>query len=173
MHLKRFFILCFLIVISHHSFAQKQLLLMKGEKVLLRLYPGDEIVFKMKGSDRKWVTYINNLSDTSVVVHRDTIPFSRIERLYFDQTAFHNRLGANLVIAGATLFLIDQLNYSLIQGNDPSLDGWTTRVSLAAVGIGVPLWLAKKKSRKVNFKYRLFMARESSPFYRPDLRKRD
>ena len=157
-------------MVSHVAVAQKQLLLMKGENVLLRLYPGDEIIFKLKGSKRKWVTYVNNLSDTAVVTHRDTIPFREIERLYFDQTAFHNRLGLNLMVAGAALFLIDQLNYSVIQGNDPSLDGWTSRVSLTAIGVGLPLWLARKKSQKVNYKHRLFMARETSPFYRPDTR---
>jgi hypothetical protein len=168
--MNRFFFFCFFIALSYQSIAQKQLLLMKGEKVLLRLYPGDEIIFKLKGSDRKWTTYVNNLSDTSVVVHQDTIPFRKIERLYFDQTAFHNRLGMNLMVAGVTLFLIDQLNYSVIQGNDPSLDGWVSRVSLGAIGIGLPLWLSRKKSQKVNHKYRLFMARESSVFYRPDTR---
>ena len=170
--MNRILIFCLLLVASQNAMGQKQLLLMKGEKVLLRLYPGDEIVFKLKNSKRKVVTYVNNLSDTAVVTHRDTIPFRKIERLYFDQTAFHNRLGVNLMVAGATLFLIDQLNYSVIQGNDPSLDGWTSRVSLGAIGIGLPLWLARKKSQKVNYKYRLLMARETSPFYRPDTRER-
>jgi hypothetical protein len=157
-------------MLSQNAMSQKQLLLMKGEKVLLRLYPGDEIIFKLKGGKRKWVTYVNNLSDTAVVTHRDTIAFRKIERLYFDQTAFHNRLGMNLMVGGAALFLIDQLNYSVIQGNDPSLDGWTSRVSLTAIGIGLPLWLSRKKSQKINHRYRLFMARETSPFYRPDTR---
>jgi hypothetical protein len=167
----RILIICLLLIVSLNAMGQKQLLLMKGEKVLLRLYPGDEIVYKLKGSKRKWVTYVNNLSDTSVVVHRDTIPFQKIERLYFDQTAFHNRLGLNLLAGGAALFLIDQLNYSVIQGNDPSLDGWTSRVSLTAIGIGLPLWLARKKSQRINYKYKLLMVRESSPFYRPDTRE--
>jgi hypothetical protein len=160
----------FFTIIAINSFSQKQLLLMKGERVVLRLYPGDEIVFKLKNSKRKWVTYVNNLSDTAVVTHRDTIAFRKIDRIYFDQQAFHNRLGLNLMVAGATLFLIDQLNYTVIQGNDASLDSWVSKVSLSSVAIGLPLFLAKKKSQKINYKYKIFMAREGSVFYRPDMR---
>jgi hypothetical protein len=76
-----------------------------------------------------------------------------------------------LVTGGAALFLIDQLNYSLIEGNDPNLDSWVSTVSLTAVAAGLPMMLIKKKSQKMNYKYRLMMVKKGSPFYQPDPRR--
>ena len=157
----------FMVLLTSCVTAQKQLILIKRENVLLRLYPGDEIVFKLHGSDRIWRTYVNNLSDTSVVTHRDTIPFHRIERLYFSQSKFHNRLGAYLIAGAIALFAIDQINYSLIQGNDFSLDSGVSKASIGGVLIGVPLVLARRKYQKIDSRYRLFTAKKGSPFYLP------
>lgn len=161
----------FLSFLFFDACSQKQLVLMKRQTVLLRLYPGDEITLKVKGSSGKRVSYINNLFDDAILIHKDTVPFEKIERIYFDQQKFHNRLGINLMVAGATLFLIDQLNYTVIQGNEASLDSWVSRTSLTAVGVGLPLWLAKKKSQRIDGRYRLVTIQQTSPFYKPDLRK--
>lgn len=140
---------------------------MKREQVLLRLYPGDEIVFKLKNSSRIWRTYVNNLSDTSVVTHRDTIPFHQIERLYFYQEKFHNRLGTYLIAGAIALFAIDQINYTLIQGNDFNIDTGISKACIGGLLVGVPLVLAKRKYQKVDYRYRLFTAKKGSPFYLP------
>jgi hypothetical protein len=147
--------------------AQKQLILMKRQDVLLRLYPGDEIVFKLKGNKRIWKSYINNLSDTSIVIHRDTIPFHQIERLYFYQEKFHNRLGTYLIAGAIALFAIDQINYTLIQGNEFNVDSGISKVCIGGVLVGLPLVLAKKKYQKIDYRYRLFTAKKGSPFYLP------
>ncbi|HEY0656390.1 MAG TPA: hypothetical protein VGD65_24825 [Chryseosolibacter sp.] len=156
-----------LLLVSFGAVAQKQLILMKRERVLLRLYPGDEIVFKLKNSDRIWRTYVNNLSDTSVVTHRDTIPFHKIERLYFSQEKFHNRLGAYLIAGAIALFAIDQINYTLIQGNEFSVDSGISKASIGGVLVGVPLVLARRSYQKIDYRYRLFVAKKGSPFYLP------
>src|SRR5688572_24844063 len=46
--------------------SQKQLILLKRENVLLRLYPGDEFIYRLNGSKTVRTTYVNNLSDTAV-----------------------------------------------------------------------------------------------------------
>lgn len=152
---------------SFATVAQKQLILMKRENVLLRLYPGDEIVFKLKNNSRIWRTYVNNLSDTSVVTHRDTIPFHRIERLYFQQEKFHNRLGGYLIAGAIALFAIDQINYSVIQGNEFTVDSGISKACIGGILVGVPLVLAKRKYQKIDYRYRLFTAKKGSPFYLP------
>lgn len=150
---------------------QKQLILLKNENVLLRLFPGDEIIFKLKGSKSVKTTYINNLSDTAVVTHRDTVPFHTIERLYFHQPKFYNKIGAALVILGSGLFLIDQINVVLVNGQSPSLDNWVSTVSLTSLAAGLPLMLIKKKSQKLKYGYRILVVDKSSVFYRPDTRE--
>jgi hypothetical protein len=148
--------------------AQKQLVLLKDERVLLRLYPGNEFIYKLKNNKTIRTTYVNNLSDTAIVTHRDTVPFHRIERIYFPQTKLYNLIGGGLVVGGAGLFLIDQFNYVIVQDNKPALDNGVSTVSLAALAVGLPLMLIKKKSQKLSYRYRLMTVKEGSIFYRPD-----
>jgi hypothetical protein len=149
---------------------QKQLVLLKNEDVMLRLYPGDEIIFKLKGSKRVWQTYVNNIFPAAVVTHSDTIPFHRIERIYFKQSRFYNRVGRALVILGTGFFLIDQFNVVVVNKEDPSLDNRVSTTSLVAIGVGLPMMLIKKKSQKLNYKYRLLTVEKGSAFYQPDPR---
>jgi hypothetical protein len=162
--------LFFLVAITVQTHAQKQLIVLKDETVLLRLYPGDEIIFKLKGSKTLKTTYVNNISDTAVVTHRDTVAFHRIERIYFPQGRFYNKIGAFLVIFGSGLFLIDQANVVIVNGQEPSLDNWVSKVTLTSLAIGIPAMLIKKKSQKLDYRHRLMMVTKGSVFYRPDTR---
>ena len=150
---------------------QKQLVLLKKEKVLLRLYPGDELVYRLKGSKTVVTTYVNNLSDTSVVTHRDTVSFHRIDRIYFAQHKFHNTVGTALVVFGGGLFLIDQVNEVLVNKESPSLDDGVTAISLSSLVVGIPMMILKKKSQKLRYPARLMMVDKGSGFYRPDSRE--
>ena len=168
-----FRVLCFFVfsvVACHECVAQKQLILLRGQDVRLRLYPGDEIVLKVKGSKNLTRSYVNNLLENAVILHRDTVPFNRIERIYFNHNSRLNRIGGLLVGGGATLLVIDQVNNSLIQGNDFSFDSKFTTSMLAMIGAGLPMMLIKKKSEKIGKKYRLMVATKGSAFFRPDRR---
>lgn len=151
----------------HLAKAQKQLLVMKRQQVLLRLDPGDEIVLRMKGSKQVRTSYVNNIFEDAVMIHRDTIPFHKIDRIYFRHTKFYNKLGGALVVGGAGLFLIDQFNVVIVQGESASLDNWVSTTSLSSIAVGLPLMLIRKKSTRINGRYRLMMAKEGSSFYVP------
>ncbi len=158
-----------LLMVAPACMAQKQLVLLKGEKVLLRLNIGDEILFKVKGSDTRRRSYVSNVYDTAVLAHTEVVPFHSIERIYFDQRNFRNVFGGLLVIGGAGYFLVDQLNVSVIQG-DPSLNQDVTKASIAMVAVGLPMMLIHKKSQRIGGRYRLILAEEGSPFFKPDIR---
>jgi hypothetical protein len=153
------------------ALSQKQLVLLRKENVLLRLYPGDDIVLRLKDGKTIIRSYVNNLSDTAVVTHNDTIPFHHIERLYFPQTKFYNRIGYGLVVGGVGYFLIDQLNVVLVSHESPRLNDKVTNVSISALAVGLPLMLIKKKSQKLGYKYRLMMVKRGSLFYKEDTRQ--
>jgi hypothetical protein len=159
------------IALAVAAHGQKQLILLRRENVLLRLYPGDEFIYKEKGSKTVKTTYINNLSDTAVVTHRDTVPFHTIEKVYFKQHKFYNTIGGALVIFGGGLFLIDQINVVLVNGQSPSLDNRVSTVSLTSLAVGIPMMLIKKKSQRMSYPCRLMMVDKGSVFYRPDTRK--
>jgi hypothetical protein len=150
---------------------QKQLVLLKKQKVLLRLYPGDEFVFRLKGSRKIRKSYINNLYDTAVVAHHDVIPFHKIDRIYFVRRNLLNVTGGLLVVGGIGYFLIDQVNVVLVHGEKVNLDDNVSVASAIMVGAGLPMLLSKKKYARTWGKYRLLMADKGSVFYTPDARR--
>lgn len=148
--------------------AQKQLVLLKRQHVILRLYPGDDIVYREKGERSIHHSFVNNLADTAVVTYNDTIAYHNIDRLYFRQHKFYNVLGSVLVIGGIGYFLIDQINELAVYGNKASLDKRVDRISIPAVIIGLPLMLLRKKSQRLTPKYHLLMVKPGSYFYKPN-----
>lgn len=151
--------------------AQKQLLVLKGEDVLLRLYPGDEFKYKLKGSQTVRTTYVNNLLDEAVVTHNDTIPFQQIDRVYFKQRKFYNTVGTFLVIFGGGLLAIDMINVHLVKTQGTPEDKTFTTMTLSSVAVGLPLMLLKKKSQKIHHRTRLLIVGKGSGFYVPDIRE--
>jgi hypothetical protein len=160
-----------LTVATHKVTAQIQLVIMKKEKVVLRLYPGDEFIYSLKSSPREVRrSYVNNVFDTAVLAHDEVVAFHKIERVYFQQRTFWDEAGPKLVVAGIVLFLADQLNTVVVQNEDASIDEGVLVTSVALTGAGAAMILMKKKYQKIGSKYRLRMVDEDSPFYQPDLR---
>lgn len=164
-------IVCILLAGISATSAQKQLVLLKKQKVILRLRYGDEIVYKTKGNDQKVTSYVNNLFDTALLAHRTIVPFHSIDRIYFVHGNFMNVVGGALVIGGLGYFLIDQLNVVVVQGEKASLDDNVTRVSIGMAAVGLPMMLIKKKSQRIKGRYRLLTVDYDSPFYQHDLEK--
>jgi len=163
---------CFVVLLAFSltdAYAQKQLVLLKGEKVILRLYPGDEIELKLRGNEDRIYSYVNNLFDTALMAHETLIPFSKIERIYFVRHSFMNKIGGALIIGGVGYFLIDQLNTVIVQGEDPTIDENVATTSAIMVGIGLPMKLIKKKSQRLKAGYHLLTVKQDSPFYKPDV----
>lgn len=159
-------VILFFFLAGSSAVAQNQLLLLKRQEVLLRLNAGDDFVFRLKGSKEVRRTYINTLSDTAVVTHRDTVPYHMIDRVYFKTSTFVNRLGLLLVMGGAGYFLIDQLNNVVVKGNDARIDNSVAIASGTMVGVGLPMMLIGRNSRRVGGRIRLMRVTPESPLYR-------
>jgi hypothetical protein len=161
----RLLLFTLLVLGTNLGLAQKQLILLNRETVILRLNPGDEFIISLKGDKRKLNSYINNLFDTAVMLHKTLIPFHKIDKIYFKHSSFANRFGRWLVFGGVAYFLIDQFNTVVVQGDKASLDEDVTTVSAGMVAVGLPLMLIKKRYQRVGRKYRLMVVEEGSPFY--------
>lgn len=146
--------------------AQNQLLVLKKEKVLLRLVPGDIIQYRLKGDKQRWRSYVDQVYDTAVRLHDETISFRKIDRVYFKQHKFINMIGGLLTTAGVGFFVIDQLNITLVQGNQPYVDSGVAKSAVTLAVIGAPLMLLKKKSQRIRYPVRLLLAKPGSPFYK-------
>jgi hypothetical protein len=165
-------LLALLFICSNHVEAQKQLIVLKNQDVLLRLYPGDEIVFSLKGSKKRIRrSYVNNLYDTAVVAHKDVIPYHKIERIYFKRSNLVNIIGGLLVVGGVGYIVIDQFNQVVVHGESASVDESVAISSAVMIGVGLPLLLTKKKYARIGGKYRILTVDKGSGFYMPDLRK--
>jgi hypothetical protein len=163
-------ILLILLIMVDKTFAQKQLVILRKQKVMLRLYPGDEIILKLKNSKNLKRTYINNLLENAVVTHRDTVSFQQIERIYFKHPSTLNVIGTKLVVGGVVLLLFDQANNTWIRGNEMTFDKGFTTGMLGVIGVGLPLMLIRKKSEKIGYRNRLMIVSPGSFFYKPDTR---
>jgi hypothetical protein len=98
-------------------------------------------------------------------VHTTDITFHKIERIYFHRANFANKLGAYLTVAGAGLFLIDQINVVLVNGDEPSINDVVAKTSLGMIAVGLPMMLIKKNYIKPSYKFRLLSVDETSLFY--------
>ncbi len=158
-------IFLFLIVSSFGYAQRRQLVLLKGQKVIHRYLPGDDIRIKLKNNNQIINSYVNNLTDTSVLVHTTDIPFHKIERVYFHRSTATNKIGTILVIAGTGLFLIDQFNVVVVNGDSPNIDEGVAKFSIGSVVLGLPMMLIKKKYVKTSYKFKLLSVDETSLFY--------
>jgi len=159
----------FIAISGHLAYSQKQLVVLNREKVLLRLTFGDEIIYRLKGSKTVRTSYVNNLYDTALMAHETIIPFHKIDKIYFKQSTFGNRIGMWLVIGGVGYFLIDQFNTVIVHGEDATIDEGVAKASGVMVGVGLPLMLIRKRSQRIEGRYRLLTVDEDSPFYQPNL----
>jgi hypothetical protein len=164
-----FFLLIF--CLSLQTYAQKQLVLLKGQKVILRLNPGDDFVYSIKGVKGITKSYVNNLYDTAVVAHETIVPFHKIDRIYFKHHSYANMIGGLLVIGGAGIFVIDQFNSVIVNGEKASIDDRVATITITGLAVGLPLMLIHKKSQKMKPSYHLLTVKKGSVFYSEPLRQ--
>jgi hypothetical protein len=160
-----FLVITLLLGVANFARAQKQLVMLKREKVIMRFNPGDEFVISLKGDKKKMTSYINNIFDTAVMVHKTLIPLHKINKIYFKRSGLVNLIGKFLVVAGVGYFVIDQFNVVVVDGDKPSLNDNVTNASVAMVAAGLPMMLIRKKYQRVGGKFKLIAVDRDSPFY--------
>lgn len=131
----------------------------------MRFNPGDEFIISVKGEKRKLESYINNIFDTAVMMHKTIVPLHKINKVYFSNTGLVNLIGKFLVVAGVGYFVIDQFNVIVVNGDKASLNDNVTNASVAMVAVGLPMMLIKRKFQRLGGKYRLLPVSKGSPFY--------
>jgi len=139
--------------------AQVQLLLLKRNKVFLRLNPGDELIYKLKGSKEIQRGYVNNLSDTAVDAGNKIIPFAAIDKVYFENRS--KSAAFKIMGFGVLLFFADQVNDS-----NKGIDSNIAVASAAIVAVSLPFALLENESKRLNHRYRLLVVRKGSSLYR-------
>ena len=150
------FSIYYLLSITEVYSQDKYLVLEKlGRKKRVVFYPGDEISYKMKNSDLQITNVIVDFHDSLILFSNSYIKPKEIDYVRLEHTeGFLSPSNApKLIVAGITLFIIDQLNNSVLQGNEFRLDEDITKVSLIMVVSGT-IWKSLRYSRFRNKKNR-------------------
>lgn len=163
--------LLFLVVawgFSLHAFGQRQLVLMSGDELAHRFKVGDSFRTVIKGSKTEHWGFLVEINEFSVITSQDTIDLRKIRKVLLPGKPKAYKIGVTLITVGVGLFAIDQVNYTLVQGNDLNIDSGIARTSIALAATGIPLLFIKKKWAKPKGGLRIISVDRDSRFYLPD-----
>jgi hypothetical protein len=152
---------------SEQAWGQDQLVLVTKQHAVMRFNPGDEFPYKSFQSDNIERPHILMLSDTAILSDRGFIPLDSVEKVFYPETKFYNKVGMKIISAGIMVFLFDCIKISQPGGSLESFRNGAPTGSFRLLCVGLPIMFTKNKSRKVNFKHRLMMVEKNSPFYEP------
>ncbi len=137
----------------------------------MRYRAGDDLNYKRKNGE-KLSGFIVEVNDSTIITSNDTVATHQIEKVYFPKDNFLNVVGGFLVAGGTLIFIIDQVNIVVVNGDKASLDDRVSRITLVSIAAGLPLMLIKKQAHRVGFKKRLRIVDRESPFYYSEIRSR-
>jgi hypothetical protein len=140
-----FLLLSFLQLTSLAQITDRLVLEKLGRKNRIIYQTGDEIILKLKSDRNEFKGKIKELYDSIIVVDEIYFLIDDIEHVRTVHTKgfLSPSNGPKLIIAGVSLFLIDQLNHTVIQGNDFRIPKEITIASVALVGAGI-FWTSLK-----------------------------
>ncbi len=148
------------------SHAQKQLVFLQGDHVVLRFTEGDRFVFKLTNG-KKVEGYITELRDFSLITSAlDTISFLQIRKVGLRgqrQQSFLKKVGALLVGGGLGYVAIDQAN--VLFGSSKSGFDESNQIALGVAGAGILALLIKPKYKRVGRGTAIRTVDYKSPYY--------
>lgn len=166
---KSIILFLFFIALSAEVVAQqRQLVILKNETVLARYQVGDVLRFFRAGDKQIQEQKILDMNDTLIMMSLDSVAYYRITKLDIrgrKESTFGQKLGANMIIAGALLPLAELVNTGLVQKQGASISPGIGIASGVLVGTGAALLFIKKPYFKPGRKHRMFIVDKRSPFY--------
>ena len=139
--MSRFILLIFILALGLKVYSQPSKLLIldkPGTKKRITYSIGDEIILKVSKDRFEINDRIMDIQDSIVLFSDYFIHVNDIEYVKTIHTEgfLSPSNGPKLIIAGALLFAIDQLNNSIIQGKEARIDKGVTIVSASLVTFG-------------------------------------
>jgi hypothetical protein len=154
------------------SDAQKQVVVMKKDRVIQRYNPGDFIRYSTGKPKNFKYDQIVELTDTTIITRNDTIPYYKV-KLIDTQGELQSgitlrKIGYFSIADGVILPLADLINVELVQNQESSysLDRGVGITSATLITTGAALLLITRPYMKLQFKNRLKIVRHDSPLYK-------
>lgn len=158
--------LIFLIILPWSLHAQKQLVLVKRDRVLGRYFEGDYIRLILKNGLRKEGRIIE-LAEFSMITSNDTVQFNAIKKVKKpkgQRGGVMTGIGGFFFVGGIFYIGIDQIN-SALGYNPPGLDPSVLKTSLILCTTGAILILMRPHYHRVNTGIFLKTVTRESPLY--------
>ena len=132
-------------VTDHLKVTDRLILEKLGRKQRIIYQFGDEIILKLKNDPNEFKGIITEFYDSTLVIENVYVRLNDINYIKTVHTKgfLSPSNGPKLIIAGVGLFLIDQLNHTLIQGNDFRIPKEIAIASGALVAAGI-FWTTLK-----------------------------
>lgn len=160
------FMLVSLVVIP--CLAQRQLVLLSGGVPVHHFKEGDAFRSLWFGANVEHWGFVVEIHENYLITSQDTIQFKKIKKVLLPGKPKIQRAGQLLVLIGTAFFVIDQFNYSIVQGNDPTLDSDVWKPAAAITLTGIPMLFFNKKWRKISKGVKLMSVDNTSRFYLKD-----
>lgn len=166
---KNVILLFFLLTCFCAHAQQRQVVILKNERVLARYQVGDVLPFAREQDKTIQLQKILALNDTLIMMNLDSVTYYQIKKLDIrgrrDRT-FAEKLGAYMMLAGVVLPAADLLNTTVIRKQDASIDKGVAVTAGALFAGGALLFFIKKPYFKPGRKNRILIVDQDSPFYK-------
>ena len=159
------FIIFIVLLPFTQALSQRQLILMSGDKLLFRFKEGSKFHSRLTGQKQEHWGFLVEINEFSVITSQDTIQLKKIRKVLLPGKPFVHKMGKTLLTVGAGLFVMDQINNSVILKNKPSLEAKIWIPSVIMLSTGLPLLLVNKNWKKVGRGVRLISVGRDSRFY--------
>lgn len=150
---------------------QRQLVLIKGQKVVYALEAGSACRLELKSKTGTRSGMISGIREFDFTLGSDTIAIRDISRISTGRRPTRaSRLGSLVLTGGLGYFAVDQFN-NLFSGERSTFDAGVNRTSGILVAAGLSLiWIRKQWDRPGIGRFRLLSVAPDSPFYKkPDM----
>lgn len=122
----------------------------------IKYFEKDEILFKVKGSHKKYRGIITALSDSAMQLdNQKLIYFTNITKVVVDNSNYLTRAGSAFLIgAGAGFVALDSFN-NLINGDRPVIKPLSIEISTGLLSAGYIIRFFERKRYRINSRHRL------------------
>lgn len=161
-------IIVFSVLLTFSSFGQRQLVVLKGDRVVQRIHTNTFFDVRAKGSKSLHRGFLVEADEFSFITSRDTFSVREVEAISTGKRrTFWSVVGSLMTTGGAGYLLIDQFNRYIVYGGRTPQEPLVWKTAGVLIGIGFPLSKAKRRWDKPGTgNVRLMSVDFSSRFYR-------
>ena len=157
-----------IVSIHFHIEAQRQLVLVSRRNIINRFMEGETFRTKWRDDKKEHWGFIVEINEFAIVTSQDTINLNDIKQVLLPGKPLINKIGKTLITIGVVYLFIDQFNWVVVQGHDPSMDDSVWKPASILVGAGIPLLFFNKKWIRIKRGVHLVSVDKDSRLYSPD-----